>query len=154
MTKLPPLPDDDLSLRDLQQWIRFFGGYREIPDEAWAHWDRFYEAASLSPGNLSSIKPPLYPCRRPRFAQLTRNALQSMTTTGADTHVEPRVSASTQRVRLHRERRRKSLRLLMLEMPETAIDAAIARGFLKPEDSTAAAPMRPHLEKVSGVLRS
>jgi hypothetical protein len=44
-------------------------------------------------------------------------------------------------VRLHRERRREGLRLLTLEMPETpetAIDAAIARGFLKPEDSTQA----------------
>jgi len=45
---------------------------------------------------------------------------------------------STQRVRLHRERRREGLRLLTLEVPETAIDAAIARGFLKPEDSTQA----------------
>jgi hypothetical protein len=39
-------------------------------------------------------------------------------------------------VRRHRERRREGLRLLTLEMPETAIEAAIARGFLKPEDST------------------
>jgi hypothetical protein len=45
---------------------------------------------------------------------------------------------STQRVRRYRERRREGLRLLMLEMPETAVDAAIARGFLKPEDSTQA----------------
>jgi hypothetical protein len=28
--------------------------------------------------------------------------------------------------------------LLTLEMPETAIDAAIARGFLKPEETTQA----------------
>jgi hypothetical protein len=48
------------------------------------------------------------------------------------------VGPSTLRVRLHRERRREGLRLLTLEMPETAIDAAIARGFLKPEDSTQA----------------
>jgi predicted DNA-binding ribbon-helix-helix protein len=36
------------------------------------------------------------------------------------------------------ERRREGLRLLTLEMPETAIEAAIIRGFLKPEDSTQA----------------
>ena len=43
---------------------------------------------------------------------------------------EPRLaSPSTLRVRLHRERRRERLRLLTLEMPETAIDAAIARGL-------------------------
>jgi hypothetical protein len=39
-------------------------------------------------------------------------------------------------VRLHRERRRERLRLLTLEMPESAINAAIARGFLNLEDST------------------
>ena len=50
---------------------------------------------------------------------------------------EPRLTRpSTQRVRRYRERRREGLRLLTLEMPETAIDAAIARGFLNPEDST------------------
>ena len=46
------------------------------------------------------------------------------------------VGPSTLRVRLHRDRRRERLRLLTLEMPETAIDAAIARGFLKPEETT------------------
>ena len=51
---------------------------------------------------------------------------------------EPHPKPSTRRVRLHRERRREGLRLLTLEMPETAIDAAIARGFLKPEDSNLA----------------
>jgi hypothetical protein len=44
----------------------------------------------------------------------------------------------TLRVRLHRERRREGLRLLTLEMPKTAIDVAIERGFLKPEDSAQA----------------
>ena len=48
------------------------------------------------------------------------------------------VRPSTLRVRLHRERRRERLRLLTLEMPQSAIDAAIARGFLKPEDSNLA----------------
>jgi hypothetical protein len=51
---------------------------------------------------------------------------------------QPHPRPSTLRVRLHRERRRERLRLLTLEMPETAIDAAIARGFLKPEDSNLA----------------
>ena len=60
-----------------------------------------------------------------------------MTEVGSVT--EPRLTRpSTQRVRRHRDRRRERLRLLTLEMPETAIDAAIARGFLKPEDSTQA----------------
>jgi hypothetical protein len=45
---------------------------------------------------------------------------------------------STRRVRLHRERRREGLCLLTLEIPVSAINAAIARGFLKPEDSTQA----------------
>jgi hypothetical protein len=45
---------------------------------------------------------------------------------------------STLRVRRHRERRREGLRLLTLEMPEPAIETAIVRGFLKPEDSTQA----------------
>jgi hypothetical protein len=47
-------------------------------------------------------------------------------------------SPSRLRVRRYRERRREGLRLLTLEMPETAISAAIARGSLKPEDSTQA----------------
>ena len=41
-------------------------------------------------------------------------------------------------MRRDRERRRECLHLLTLEMPETAIDAAIARGFLKPEETTQA----------------
>ena len=41
---------------------------------------------------------------------------------------EPRISASTLRVRRHRERRREGLRLLTLEMSEPAIETAIARG--------------------------
>jgi hypothetical protein len=30
------LSDDGLSLPDLQVWVEFFGGYHEIPAEAWA----------------------------------------------------------------------------------------------------------------------
>jgi hypothetical protein len=47
---------------------------------------------------------------------------------------EPRISASTLRVRRHRERRREGLRLLSIEIPEPTIEDAIARGLLKPED--------------------
>ena len=60
-------------------------------------------------------------------------------TAGDENVAKPRpVGPSTLRVRRHRERRRERLRLLTLEMPETAIDAAVARDFLKPEDSTQA----------------
>ena len=41
--KLPPLPDDGLALLDLRQWIEFYGGYEEIPPEAWVRWDELYE---------------------------------------------------------------------------------------------------------------
>jgi hypothetical protein len=50
----------------------------------------------------------------------------------------PLTRPSTQRVRRYRERRREGLRLVTLEVPETAIDAAIARGFLKPEETAQA----------------
>ena len=42
---------------------------------------------------------------------------------------------NTLRVRLQRQRRREGLRLLTVEMHETAIQAAIARGLLKREES-------------------
>ena len=51
---------------------------------------------------------------------------------------KPWITSSTLRVRRHRERRREGLRLLTLEMPEPAIETAIARGFLKPEETTQA----------------
>ncbi len=44
MTKFPPLDDDTLALPELQQWVEFYGGYEKIPSEAWAWWDRLYEA--------------------------------------------------------------------------------------------------------------
>jgi hypothetical protein len=57
--------------------------------------------------------------------------------TGVENVTEPPpANRSTLRVRRHRERRREGLRLLTLEMPQPAIDAAIARGFLKPEETT------------------
>jgi hypothetical protein len=40
----PQLPDGDLRLPDLQQWITHYGGYDRIPPEAWAHWENTYEA--------------------------------------------------------------------------------------------------------------
>jgi len=40
-------------------------------------------------------------------------------------------SAAAERMRLHRERRRKGLRCLTIELRETEIDALIHRGLLK-----------------------
>jgi hypothetical protein len=54
---------------------------------------------------------------------------------------ELRQSPSTLRVRRHRERRRQRMRVLTVEMPEPAIEAAVARGLLKPEDRTEAWPV-------------
>ncbi len=54
---------------------------------------------------------------------------------------EPRLSLSTLRVRRHRERRREGVRLVTVEVPEPAIEAAVARGLLKPEDRAEAWPV-------------
>ena len=48
------------------------------------------------------------------------------------------VRSSTLRVRRHREWRRGLLRLLTVEIHESVIEDAIARGLLKPEESTQA----------------
>lgn len=48
--------------------------------------------------------------------------------------IEPRPSPSTLRVRRHRERRLNGLHRLTVEVPGHFIEAAIARGLLKPED--------------------
>ena len=45
----------------------------------------------------------------------------------------PTRSAAAGRMRLHRERRRKGLRCLVIELRETEIDALIRRGLLKAE---------------------
>jgi hypothetical protein len=42
-------------------------------------------------------------------------------------------SAAAERMRRHRERRRKGLRCLMIQLRETEIDALIRSGLLKPE---------------------
>jgi hypothetical protein len=39
----PPPSDDGQRLPDLQGWIKFYGGYHNIPLTAWARWDRLYE---------------------------------------------------------------------------------------------------------------
>ena len=47
-----------------------------------------------------------------------------------------RICASTERVRQHRERRRRGLHLMTVAMPEASIEHAISRGLLKPEVHT------------------
>jgi hypothetical protein len=42
-------------------------------------------------------------------------------------------SAAAERMRLHRERQRKGLRCLTIELRETEIDALVVRGLLKAE---------------------
>jgi hypothetical protein len=42
-------------------------------------------------------------------------------------------SAAAERMRLHRERRRKGLRCLVIELRETEIDALVRKGLLKIE---------------------
>ncbi len=44
------------------------------------------------------------------------------------------MNPTTLRVRRHRERRREGVRLVTVEVPERVIEAATARGLLKPED--------------------
>jgi len=48
------------------------------------------------------------------------------------------VSASTLRVRRHRERRREGLCLFTVEVPEATIEEARARGLLPPQERTKA----------------
>jgi hypothetical protein len=40
----PSHSDDGRELPDLQEWIKFYGGYSNLPPAAWARWDRLYEA--------------------------------------------------------------------------------------------------------------
>ena len=62
-------------------------------------------------------------------------------TVSAEQTSSPRpVNASTSRVRRHRHRRREGMRLFTVEVPEPSIEAAVARGLLKPEDRTEAGP--------------
>ena len=61
--------------------------------------------------------------------------------TAAESAAEPRLSSSTRRVRRHRERRREGMRLVTVEVPEAVIEAAVARGLLKPEDRAEAWPV-------------
>jgi hypothetical protein len=57
-------------------------------------------------------------------------------TTAIENVPEHSICASTERVRLHRERRRNGLRLMTVAMPEANTEHAITRGLLKPEDRT------------------
>jgi hypothetical protein len=57
-----------------------------------------------------------------------------MTAIASTTTTEPATrSAAAERMRLHRERRRKGLRCLTIELRETEIDALIRKGLLKHE---------------------
>ena len=53
-----------------------------------------------------------------------------MTIATEQTIASPPVNPSTSRVRRHRERRRKGMRLVTVEVPEAAIEQAIARGSI------------------------
>jgi len=37
-------PSSDNGVPDLQEWIKFYDGYHNIPPAGWAHWDRLREA--------------------------------------------------------------------------------------------------------------
>ena len=53
--KFPPPSDNGLGLPDLQEWIKFYDGYYNIPPAAWERWDRLYEAyREHRPINLGS----------------------------------------------------------------------------------------------------
>ena len=45
----------------------------------------------------------------------------------------PPIRPATERMRLHRDRRRRGLRCLVIELRETEIDALIRMGLLRPE---------------------
>ena len=63
-------------------------------------------------------------------------------------------SAAAERMRLHRGRRRKGLRCLMIELRETEIDALICKGLLKAEMRNDARAVREalyaHLDRTLG----
>jgi len=65
-------------------------------------------------------------------------------------------SAADERMRLHRERRRKGLRCLTIELRETEIEALIRRGFLQAEmrnDANAVSEaLYSHLDQTLGSL--
>jgi hypothetical protein len=58
-----------------------------------------------------------------------------MTTAPKHTTAPWCVSPSALRVRRHRERRRYGLRMLIVTVPETVIESAVARGLLASDDS-------------------
>jgi hypothetical protein len=65
----------------------------------------------------------------------------------------PARSASAERMRLHRERRRNGMRCLTIELRETEIDALIREGLLKPETRNDASAVSQALyEHLDGTL--
>jgi hypothetical protein len=54
--------------------------------------------------------------------------------TATESNDEPRISASTLRVRRHRMRRREGLRQFTVDVPKSVIEQALTRGLLAPED--------------------
>ena len=87
------------------------------------------------PPALLEIAPERTGARAFLYPQTTLHDDMNTATEGID---KPWITLSTLRVRRHRERRREGLRLLTLEMPEPATETAIARSFLKPEETTQA----------------
>jgi hypothetical protein len=65
-------------------------------------------------------------------------------------------SAAAERMRLHRERRRRRLRCLMVELRETEIETLIRKGLLKSEMRNDAGAVRAalyvHLERTLGAM--
>jgi hypothetical protein len=65
-------------------------------------------------------------------------------------------SPAAERMRLHRERRRRRLRCLMVELRETEIDSLARQGLLKPEMRNDARAVRQalyvHLERTLGAM--
>jgi hypothetical protein len=81
---------------------------------------------------------------------------QEMTTIPATTTAAS-CSAAAERMRLHRERRRRGLRCLMVELRETEIDALIRKGLLKSETrndpSAIVEALYAHLDRTLGAMR-
>ena len=70
------------------------------------------------------------------------------------TRLTPARSRATERMRLHRARRRHGLRCLIIELRETEIDAVISKGLLTAETRNDASAIRKalylHLDRTLG----
>ena len=67
------------------------------------------------------------------------------TSEASPAEAEPSLSASAFRMRLHRQRRSRNLRCVMVELREREIDALIRRAGLPPEDRADHAAIRTAL---------